>query len=59
MGSAFSSPVDVIERRLSQTDDVAASCGTGWEMRERCAEMRCYVSPSRDRDLGLTHTYVY
>ena len=58
LGSALSSPVDVIGRRLSQTDDVAASCGTGWEIRERCAEMSGYVIPSRDRDLGLTHTYV-
>jgi len=54
MGSAFRFPVDVIGRRSSQTEDVAASC---WGMRERCAEMRGYVSPSRDRDLGLTHTY--
>jgi len=58
LGTALSSPVDVIGRRLSQTDDVAASCGTGWEIRERCAEMSGYVILSRDRDLGLTHTYV-
>jgi len=58
MGSAFSSPVGLIGRRSSQKDDVAASRGTGWEMRERYAAMSGCVCPSPDRDLGLTPMYV-